>query len=127
MAGLLRRRAIWRCVRSFALRCPGLAASSSRARAGRSGVVDLSLLVSPKMPCVWPTGMTPYQLVADALDRAGRIQSRRGRDRRAHRHAIRRAGPFRSAPRFRSARGRPDGQDHRRQGARSGDLSAKPA
>ncbi len=30
--------------------------------AGRLGVVDLSLLVSPKNPCVWPSGMTPYQL-----------------------------------------------------------------
>ena len=54
---------------------------------------------------------------ADAHHRAGSLQSRRGGDRRAHRHAIRRAGPLRAAARLRSARGRTDGQNHRRQSA----------
>ena len=38
------------------------AVSPAAEPAGNSGVVDLSLLVSPRLPSIWPTGMTPYQL-----------------------------------------------------------------
>jgi isatin hydrolase len=37
-------------------------AAAAEPATGRAGVVDLSLLVSPQFPCVWPSGMTPYQL-----------------------------------------------------------------
>ncbi|HEY1784369.1 MAG TPA: cyclase family protein [Pirellulales bacterium] len=40
----------------------GRGLSAAESAGGRWGVVDLSLLVSPKYPCVWPSGMTPYQL-----------------------------------------------------------------
>lgn len=50
-------------VRSFALALVVAAATDARAQIAAEHMHDLSLLLAPDLPCVWPLGMTPLAVV----------------------------------------------------------------
>lgn len=57
----------------FAIAVAAVIVPAATVRSQPPAVVDLSLTVSPDLPCVWPVGMTPFAVVPTAtFGRAGR-------------------------------------------------------